>query len=772
MIDIDGLDPQALQIIGHRYEILTHFFTPIAETQLGGPPTHADSDALRQRLSTTAVSKAEYLALAQQLGFIDRVRQRLYLRLWRTQMLNPDRWPNYSRTPTEQRPRFLADITHHLTSIHMAAPGSVRTWATQLIQQQVSRDEQAAWYIASELDRISWHASSNARELLSMWAQFGDIGLLSSSEYPNTDELIQLEQLRPNIVQGQPEPQQLIGQIRADIIALYQTMHSPQVQQAYRERYGEKRRPWNQSLLVQPPQSQERQKAQVDIAPLMPIILPILAQQRQCSPAEANATLSAFLAGGIPAMSALHGNLAQDSIAEQRIQQTALPLLRAVAPPSRDIILARLLALHQATKQLDSYFPILKLITESFSSRFRRKQQHRDIPPGLAEAFTAQTQIKTSGTSLITNFIIYGPLGMLSKREWKAAIHPHLWSYLHLMKLGRLEGTLSEENVVAHVNHYATMLGIEPLPRLLAVGIYHHFPKPPYYNSGDGRGIAGVPLRKSLKLAGIMCLHEQWIVVPIKLMVSLVNTALHPVSKACTLLLVLDVGSQKPMGFWISPHAPDGNDVGLALYDAIFHPQALGWPLRGIPEQILIPTNCAKNSAHIKHAATYLIAQLGTTDELPNILNRLPEAKQLIASLQEQYQARKHTSRRYASNRQMTIQQLEDELRATLIETCFPDHRIEPVIASLRAEGFALPGYDTPAAGWLLPIEVEHAVTIRDGVEIGHLDYVSSHMGIEPGQPVRIRAPPQQRTRQHFVFIEYQDQGQPFLRYLPLYSQS
>ncbi|KAB8142900.1 hypothetical protein F8S13_11645 [Chloroflexia bacterium SDU3-3] len=755
MIDIDGLDPQALQIIGHRYEILTQFFTPITEAQLGGTPTQADSDALRQRLSTTAVSEAEYLALAQQLGFVDRVRQRLYLRLWRTQMLNPDRWPNYSRTPTEQRPRFLADITQHLASIHAAAPGSARTWAAQLIQQQISRDEHAAWHIASELDRIPWHASSQAREMLRMWAQFGDIGLLSSSEYPNTDELIQLEQLRPTIVQGQPEPQQLIGQILADIIAIYQTMHSPQVQQAYRKHYGEKRRAWNQSLLVQPPQSQERQKAQADIAPLKPIILPILAQQRQCSPAEADATLSAFLAGGIPAMSTLHGHLAQDSIAEQRIQQAALPLLRAVAPASRDIILARMLALHQAARQIDSYFPILKLITESFSSRFRRKQQHRDIPPGLAEAFAAQTQIKTSSTSLITNFTIYGPLGMLSKREWKAAIHPHLWSYLHLMKLGRLEGTLSEENVVTHVNRYATMLGIEPLPRLLAVGIYHHFPKPSYYNSGDGRGIAGVPLRKSLKLAGIMRLHEQWIVVPIKLMVSLVNTALHPMSKACTLLLVLDVSSQKPMGFWLSPHAPDGNDVGLALYDAIFHPQALGWPLRGIPEQILIPTSCAKNSAHIKHAATYLIAQLGTTDELPNILNRIPEAKQFIARLQEQYQSRKLTSHRYAPNRQMTIQQLEDELRATLIETCFPDHRIEPVIASLRAEGFALPGYDTPAAGWLLPVEVEHAVTIRDGVEFDQRFYTSTAIAIEPGIDTHIRCLPLRIKYREGIFIEY-----------------
>jgi hypothetical protein len=69
----------------------------------------------------------------------------------------------------------------------------------------------------------------------------------------------------------------------------------------------------------------------------------------------------------------------------------------------------------------------------------------------------------------------------------------------------------------------------------------------------------------------------------------IVDAAGHQVSDTCRALLVVDTATERPVGYWLSTTAPTSREVGLVLYQAIWHPGALTWPLRGVPDCIQVP---------------------------------------------------------------------------------------------------------------------------------------------------------------------------------------
>jgi hypothetical protein len=144
----------------------------------------------------------------------------------------------------------------------------------------------------------------------------------------------------------------------------------------------------------------------------------------------------------------------------------------------------------------------------------------------------------------------------------------------------------------------------------MVVGVYRHFSKPAYYHSGDGEATMGVPLRPSLKLAGVARLHEQWFLVPVEVDIQLIDMAQQPLGKTCVVLLVVDCGCQRPVTCLISAQPVGERDVGIALYRAIWHPYELDWPLRGIPERILVPGEICDDLTDIRKAADMLLSDV------------------------------------------------------------------------------------------------------------------------------------------------------------------
>jgi hypothetical protein len=94
------------------------------------------------------------------------------------------------------------------------------------------------------------------------------------------------------------------------------------------------------------------------------------------------------------------------------------------------------------------------------------------------------------------------------------------------------------------------------------------------------------------------------------------------------------------------------------------------------------------------------------------------------------------------------------------------DYRVEHVQKRLRDQGYALPGWDTPAAGWLLPEIATEVPTIRDGVVYEGSRYLDPDSAIEPGYQVPLRALVQDAQRPQRVFVAYGDP--PLVRALHL----
>jgi hypothetical protein len=78
------------------------------------------------------------------------------------------------------------------------------------------------------------------------------------------------------------------------------------------------------------------------------------------------------------------------------------------------------------------------------------------------------------------------------------------------------------------------------------------------------------------------------------------------------------------------------------------------------------------------------------------------------------------------------------ELLLWLIPRYFPDHRVAEVPASIRKYNVAMAGYDTPAAGWLLPVNGE-IVTAQGGVLSRNSSYYSPYFRLDAGDSVKRR---------------------------------
>src|SRR5215207_10149769 len=114
--------------------------------------------------------------------------------------------------------------------------------------------------------------------------------------------------------------------------------------------------------------------------------------------------------------------------------------------------------------------------------------------------------------------------------------------------------------------------------------------------------------------------------------------ALRPIGERSIVTLVLDWGSERPLAVWVSPDRAGEVEAGLALFHAIWHPDALDWPLRGIPEHIYISQELAETVlASIRQAAAYLLASVEVQDT-KQMLKKLPFAQTLLRELQQAFQ--------------------------------------------------------------------------------------------------------------------------------------
>jgi len=451
-----------------------------------------------------------------------------------------------------------------------------------------------------------------------------------------------------------------------------------------------------------------------------------------------------LLAGGLDDLIAWHCRDGAQEIRrrydEQLIQSTVEPHLRFLSSDTRAPMLTRLEHIQKANVATGRQYPVFTVLRDHPSSPDRRKQ-YKKKPANDFVRLVAEYEGVTfqQARGLLENVRASGCLGLAPRSQWSKLVDPRIWSYIEMFKLGRLDDTIGESQLAERVHFYATLLGLEPLTSQVVLAIFNHFRKNRYANSGEGPQLYGVKRRGSLNIQGVPRLNERWLVARLTLEIQLIDSEYHPLEATCSAILVIDCATQMPMGAWPMDQVTEQKHICLGLYQAIWHPGALAWPLRGIPEQILVARPLALAGLDdLKHAATWLAAGVEVVNAQA-YLDDMPIARGWMRELQKHFAP--VGARGQKRKQKLTLSQTHAAILQWLQEHCFQQLINDPVPLHLRKRGAALPGFDTPAAGLLLPM-TGRVRTIQDGVKDGAFRYTSPVFSSEPGEELCKRSLP------------------------------
>src|SRR5581483_1932776 len=110
----------------------------------------------------------------------------------------------------------------------------------------------------------------------------------------------------------------------------------------------------------------------------------------------------------------------------------------------------------------------------------------------------------------VRNFLTYGVMGLLPRKQWLWVFDPRLISWLQLIKIGHLEGTIAWSTVLHVAGEYARLLGIPRPSAQVMRAVFNSIAKPSYWHGGKGRAVDGIRQRATLKVSGRPRLHYAW----------------------------------------------------------------------------------------------------------------------------------------------------------------------------------------------------------------------------------------------------------------------
>ncbi|HEX6291730.1 MAG TPA: hypothetical protein VFZ66_21270 [Herpetosiphonaceae bacterium] len=583
---------------------------------------------------------------------------------------------------------------------------------------------------------------------------------------------------------------------------------------------------WKEHLLHEHPLSPARERYQTKIrSQQRAAIIQALSRWRMCEAEEAEELFNHFVQGGLYELidwrCTAPSHTTQATIYEQRIRRAIEEHLGALKPAAQHVIVTMLEHLAVAIEEARIPFPLTRLLREQPSSPFRirfgrrlwfgvpaivRRRQQRKMKQRrrlreakiqrratsyifpkeqvdhLVLSFAARADIDTkTARYYLRNLITYGSIGMLPISEWASAIDERIAEFLRFAKLSRPDGTLNWELLLSQLQVYAVACGIKhaKISRHIAIVLDNNTPKPRRWHGGTGPNVATVRQRATLVLSTVPQLHKTWALHIAELKLPLRDIQGYHISNTCSAVVVLDSSSDLPVGCWVSRNSPQAAELGLALYEAIWHAGAIAglpewvmrdeleqvvelnnWLLHGSPEQILLPDTVVKvvaDCSDLQHASNYLMAEIGTFHPRPQ--SKYPIIEDI------EYETGAYILELWRS-KSVTIGQAQQGLLTWLRTRYFPQHRVVPIPKALRDRGFALPAHRSPAAGWLLP-PTKHVKTIRNGVIDGAVLYRSPSFLVEPGLSLQARTFPYlYRGMEAGIFVERDIAGHPHVEYV------
>jgi hypothetical protein len=193
--------------------------------------------------------------------------------------------------------------------------------------------------------------------------------------------------------------------------------------------------------------------------------------------------------------------------------------------------------------------------------------------------------------------------------------------------------------------------------------------------------------------------------------VTLCDALGQAMSNSSHLVLVIEANGLLPLAAWPSAQAPTVREVCLALYQAIWHPGAENWPVKGIPEQLIVSSELMVGDRDdLDRAADYLLCDVLVQ---PRVKFISPELRTLLRKFER---GGIETAVKHLALDERTPSRVMRSLEQWIKDQFFPYHRASPVWPEIAQHGVVMPGHDTPAAGWLLPKSGDARIS-ADGLE-------------------------------------------------------
>ncbi|MBA3471419.1 MAG: hypothetical protein H0T53_17420 [Herpetosiphonaceae bacterium] len=709
-----AFDPAAQAIAAQRYPILIQYLEQWSSDDLRWQRAISDpsilSDQVESIQSHLSGSDMFWSSRIEQLGValgVDKdveliVAQRCYQRGWFDQ----------SKAKTCIRPS-LTSVVPQLTAIFQSVEGIDRR-AQALVECKVCRDTTIATSVVRTFlpSNLATEITKIVLAILHGWVRYGYLGLLARSGYPIYQELCRSEDmLRKHSPELRTSATTLA--LRSDIWALYSTFQAVHVPL------------WHANMLVEPPFSVMRQRYQTKIFPKLHERLVItLADIRSCSTDAATILLKLYQEKGIPGFIALRSpNSIPDYLQAQQMDVLLEYLCTGLDQTLQTELKHHLEQIFAAATTIGFDLSLNTTLRDRPSS-FRRVALKRQLRPNLqqpqratekqlSESYAQRVDLDSANARFrIRNVLTYGILGLIPRNLWYDLIDQRLLSWLKLIKFGHHDESFMWSEIYARAVEYCDTYDIPHYASPLLQSLFNSIPKRRHWHGGKGLVTLNVHQRIPLSVTKRPRLNAEWLIFPIPL-----NLAIAAHSDQSYLTLVADSETQLPLGGWLSPQKPTQQEVGLALYQAIWHIGAVDFPIRGIPKTIKFPSTLIGSEwADLQRAAHFLMTGL---EDVPNwSLRGKRHLQEFITAL-----------RAWATQKQADLSEpflapvaAFRELMGWIEDHSFPFHRQNPAPASLRSTGHALPGFDTPAAGWLLPV-VGSATVHRRHIVIDQQSY-------------------------------------------------
>jgi len=556
---------------------------------------------------------------------------------------------------------------------------------------------------------------------------YGDTGLLVNSSYPYADELILVERQR-ELITELADPA-VLTQLRADVAAMAHSWSSiiPIA--------------WSIRLLHEPLGSEYRRRVEREVGTRRrsDLAAALVAQHDYDLP-ETCEMVEYLISGGLSALVAYRAHsdslaLVQERYERLQIRRKLQSTYAALTEEDQAVLETLVFNLHAAIKISKAPLPLLPLLTAQPSSKRRvqvsrrfqfglaavikrrhlrqsqRSHQRRsgqmsrsERPPQLAPQLISEFAERSNmdereAKDRLRNFITYGAIGLLEPYQRARCLDPRLISWLRLIRHGRLDGRVPWQRLMAQLDIYRRTLGLAaPVSSVLARAIFNAIPRPSYWHGGQGEATVKLRQRGTLSTRGSARLHERWLVLSIPSIITLCDALGEPVGNGTHLVLVVEAGGLLPLAVWPSAEPPGLREVCLAVYQAIWHPGAKNWPVKGIPEQLVVSAGLMLGDRDdLDRAAMYLLCDVAIQSD-SKIWNQA--LRKLRKQLRDEA-AKRITEQLQPHERTQT--QVMRSLEVWIQSTFFPYHRPAPVWREIAQHGVVMPGHDTPAAGWLLP---------------------------------------------------------------------